>query len=420
MEENRVSLYHLEVTSPFDQGTGKPVKVANYNLEIIVDIPSPGMKPLRIANYTLEVIQAFVPESTTVEVIPPYYFTGSIEDDTGPVEREVISYNRATYNFMDTSLSDPTSGSFFLDSTTSGICFLVALDDDDEGVDYNHLVAAIVQPAVFDDYGFSTLNPGKSAKDIKDYNPAATFDGLYWIQPATYIEPIQVYCDMTTQGGGWTMCARWDRDFATDWESCLPSDAMRSNINVVDMVLTKAEGAFFAATINVIPIITDGATHFMHRSVDLTDRYWKHTYFSDIYQVIRDAPENIFDAAYDTNDLDAVLGTLTSKSSTARTLWYDHAFDILSSYNLNNASYNYCLSGGEGDAMFSIGSRHGATYASHPSSDTVTSDDHVYWGFYGKDNTVPDGFTYTYPPLVGTHKSPTYPPACRFNFMFIR
>ncbi len=419
MKETRVSAFNVEITSPYDQGTGKPVKVVNYNLEILVDIPWPGMKPLRISNYTLEIVQTYVEEVIVLEDNPPYYFTGIVEDDVGPVEREVISYNRATFNPMDTSFSGP-EGSFFLDSTTSGICFLVALDDIG-GVDYNHLIAAIVQPAPFDDYGLVITNPGKSALDIKYFNPAATLDGLYWIQPDTYIEPIQVYCDMTTQGGGWTMCARWDRDFPGEWESCLPLNAMRSNINVIDMVLTKVGGAFFASTINVTPIIADGAIHFMHRSVDSSDRYWKHTYFSDVYQAVRENPENIFDTSFDTNDPDAVSGALSAKSSAQHTLWYDNEFNTLSSYTLGNNSYNYCLIGGEGDAMFSVGSRNGSTYASHPSSSTGTSDDHVWWGFYGKDGSVPNDFTYTYAPRVGTHRQPSaYPPACRFNFMFIR
>lgn len=418
MKENRVSAFNVEIASPYDAGTGKPVRVINYNLELLVDVPIPGMKPWRVANYTLEVVKPYVAPST-VEDIPPYCFTGRVEDDVGPQEREVISYNRATYEFMDTSFS-AADGSFLVDSTTSGTCFLVCLDDDG-GTDYNHLVAALVEPELLNDYGFTSTNPGKSAKDILENNTAATFDGVYWIQPDTYAEPIQVYCDMTTHGGGWTMCARWDRDFSGSSEGCLPLGALRTNINVGDMIYTAEEGSFFSATINVIPLIAEGSLTLMHRSKDYSDRAWKHTYFSDIYKSIRENPENIFDSSFDTNDAEAVAGTSTPKSSVYNTLWYDYNLDILSSYTLAYDSYNHCLVGGEGDAMFSIGSRPGATYASHPTTACDgTSNDHVFWGFYGKDGTVPDGFSYTYPMRVGTPKGPTYPPACRFNFMFIR
>ncbi len=417
MKETRVSAFNVEITSPYDQGTGKPVKVVNYNLEILIDIPWPGMKPLRVSNYTLEVVQSYVEEDITLDN-PPYYFTGQVLDDVGPIEREVISYNRTTYKHMDTSFSD-AGGSFFLDSTTSGICFLVALDDDG-GTDYNHLVAAIVKPAVFDDYGFSELNPGKSALDIKNYNKAAIFNGLYWIQPTGYISPIQVYCDMTTQGGGWMMCARWDRDFPGNWEVCLPPEALRVNTNLLDLQFTNIEGTYQAASLDTRSIISAGASKFMHVSMDIDDKYWKYIYFSDIYKVVRDNPDNIFNVAFDTNDAEAVVGISMNKSAEENTLWYDYDMSILTSVNLGGVSYNYCLVGGEGDGHFSIGSRTGATYASHPSSTTSTTEDHVTWGFYGKDGTVPSTFTFSYPPRVGTAKSAGYLPSCRFNFMFIR
>ncbi len=421
MKENRVSLYDVEIIYDLYTGGPKPVTVSLYDIEVISDIPSliGEEKQLYISSYNLEVLHAYIPEILSLLESTPYYFSGKVSDDVTFINREVISYNRATYHHMDTSFSDGVEGSFFLDSSTGGTCFLVCLDDVG-GTSYNHLVAAIVDPAPASTYGYTQSNPGKSAYDIKQNNLAATYDGMYWIQPDTYTSPIQVYCDMTTQGGGWTMCARWDRDFPGAWESCLPLGAMRSNINVADMVLTKAEGNFFAATINVIPIIANGSTTFMHRSIDLTDRYWKHTYFSDIYQVIIDNPENIFDASFDTNDTESVTGIVVGASSSLKNRWYNYNMDYINTYDLQNTSYNYFLNEGEGVAMFTGGSRNGAQYCSHMNSTCDgNGSPHVFWGFYGKDGTTSD-FGYTYPMCVGTESGATYLPSCRFNFMFIR
>lgn len=58
--------------------------------------------------------------------------------------------------------------------------------------------------------GLSKDNPAKDCNDIKKWGKVDSGNGLYWISLGKGI--LEVYCDMETEGGGWTMFLNYEHN----------------------------------------------------------------------------------------------------------------------------------------------------------------------------------------------------------------
>lgn len=93
-----------------------------------------------------------------------------------------------------------------------------------------------------------------SCKEIKLANPAAT-DGVYWIDPDATgsVQPMQVVCDMTNNGGGWTLILKsMNNDGTFAYSSGIWASGNPFNTTDLNITNSSNSNSLYSAYNNVI------------------------------------------------------------------------------------------------------------------------------------------------------------------------
>lgn len=317
------------------------------------------------------------------------------------------------------------------------------------------------------------------------YSDWSALTGALWIDPNRFANgaaasPFQCYCDMQTQGGGWTLIIKYDNNLTSTSARDLQRAGGQSYTNTNQMNNLQAQGARYA-TINARDILTvdtaytHGGKYMMHATsssgtITNPSHYTGHSFtnfvagsdvatgngtttsfspiFSRFHNNIRTTPANLWNTT---------AGWITNSgggASTSTVQYYDQAGDIATYgggvfYALGNdpdnpneqidgtAGFdtNTSPSGNnsaarqdnaDGQSMFTCVNREGSVYCSGTNngpSVTGHQSPKFNWGFQSRDGTSQ---TYGYgsyaigtpcgTPITTASRRPRH----RMNYMFVR
>lgn len=194
--------------------------------------------------------------------------------------------------------------------------------------------------------------------------------GVYWIDPSGS-DPFQAWCDMDTNGGGWTLCGKYDRDASGSY---LDSPFARGPVNRQDLT-SPFSFTSDQASQDCRALITAGATQILSAGSN-GSLPWADGRINDILAEVISDPTHLWDVSLD--DEVPEQASCTGNTMVTRTTNGVNLGTTDSGNDLNTRG----MMVGDG-AMWTVYARNHAHFSNAGNSVDCkgTTDDTVFWSW---------------------------------------